>query len=313
LDRCGWAENETEGSHEWDHRTIWEYSGLKGMPPKPEPVDVIVIGGGVSGLAAALELSKRRCRVVLLEARPRLGGRIDTQRPPAWPAPVEMGAEFIHVGNPDLWHLMKRAGAMPRRLPDRHWLARGGSLRKIPDLDKSLGSVTRHITHAKAANLSFAEYFARYPARVRPDAWMLARGFVEGFEAAPLDQISARSLAGEAMDDQHQFIVPGGYDQVIARLVNDCASAGVRILREMVVRSVTWRKGSVTVRARDLVSGTTRQFAARASVVSLPLGVLKARCGSFPPSRSSSGPWTECRWAMSSAFRCGSGARRGDG
>jgi monoamine oxidase len=74
-------------------------------------------------------------------------------------------------------------------------------------------------------------------------------------------------------------VVPGGYDQVIARLVADCAAGGVRIIREMVVRSVTWRKGSVTVLAHDLISGTPRHYAGRASVVALPLGVLKARGG----------------------------------
>ncbi len=249
------------------------------MAPKPEPVDVIVIGGGVSGLAAARELSRCRLRVVLLEARPRLGGRIDTRRPRGWPNPVEMGAEFIHVGNPDLWRLLKKAGVKARKLPDRHWLAQAGVVKRIPDLDRRLGSVTRLISPANARKLSFAGYFRRYPAKVAPDEWMLARGFVEGFEAAPLNKISAKSLAGESMDDQHQYVVPGGYDQAVARLVDDCAERGVRIVREMAVRSVRWRKGRVTVGARDLLSGRAREYSARAAVVTLPLGVLKARGG----------------------------------
>ncbi len=249
------------------------------MPPKPEPVDVIVVGGGVSGLAAARALARRRLRVVLLEARPRMGGRIDTQRPKGWPEPVEMGAEFIHVGNPDLWRLMKAAGARPRKLPERHWLARSGVVRRIRGLDRKLGSVTRLIAPAKAGKRSFAAYFSRCPAPVGPDAWMLARGFVEGFEAAPLDRISAASLAGESMDDTHQYVVPGGYDQVVARLVDDCAAVGVRMLREMAVGSVSWRRGRVVVGARDGVSNRMRKFSSRAAVVTLPLGVLKARWG----------------------------------
>jgi monoamine oxidase len=249
------------------------------MASRSEPDDVIVIGGGISGLAAARGISRAGFRVILIEARARMGGRIHTQRPKESPRPIEMGAEFIHGGNPDLWRLVRESHVRTRKLPDRHWLSRGGAVEIIANLDKTLGSVTSLIDPAEAADLSFAAYFKRYPAKVAPDAWMLARGFVEGFEAAPLDRISARSLAGESMDDQNQFVVPGGYDKVITRLVDDCARRGVRMLSEMIVRAVEWRRGRVGVRAHDSISGIRRVYSACAAVIALPLGVLKARGG----------------------------------
>ena len=42
------------------------------------PVDVAVVGGGASGLAAAYELQRRGISFALLEAAPRLGGVIRT-------------------------------------------------------------------------------------------------------------------------------------------------------------------------------------------------------------------------------------------
>ena len=249
------------------------------MPPKPDNVDVIVIGGGVAGLAAARELSRARRSVILLEARPRLGGRVHTIHPPKWPLPVELGAEFIHGGNADLWRLVKRAHVRPRKLSDRHWLRRGDELKMIRAIDRNLGAVTGLIRPAKAANLSFAAYFRRYPARVSPQEWLLARGLVEGFEAASMGKISARSLAGEFLDEQHQYGVPGGYDQLLQSLVDDCAAGGVRVIREMVAHAVTWRRGRVRVEARDLLTRNTRIYHAKAAVVTLPLGVLKARAG----------------------------------
>ena len=249
------------------------------MSNKPGQSDAIVVGGGVSGLAAARELARSGRSVVLLEARPRLGGRIDTRRPRGWPLPVEMGAEFIHAGNAELWRLARAAAIRPARLPDSHWLARAGAVRPIVDLDRRLGVVMNRIHPRGAADLSFAAYFRRHPARVAADDWALARGFVEGFEAAPLGEISARSLAGESMDERRQYAVPAGYDALVAKLADGCARAGARIVRGMVVRSVAWRRGRARVTARDAVTGGDRVFSGRAVVVALPLGVLKARSG----------------------------------
>jgi monoamine oxidase len=249
------------------------------MTAKPDDVDVIVIGGGVSGLAAGRELARAKRSVILLEARPRLGGRIHTVRPPGWPLPVELGAEFIHGGNPDLWRLVKHAHMRPRKLDARHWMNRAGSFRKIRAVDRKMASVTDLIRPAKARGLSFAEYFRRFPANVSAEDWLLARGLVEGFEAATMEKISARSLAGEFLDDGDQFVVPGGYDQLVLDLADDCAGGGVRMIRDMVARSVTWRRGRVRVHARDSITNSARIFTARAAVITLPLGVLKARAG----------------------------------
>ena len=40
--------------------------------------DVIIIGSGAAGLAAARELSAAQLKVIVLEARDRIGGRINT-------------------------------------------------------------------------------------------------------------------------------------------------------------------------------------------------------------------------------------------
>jgi hypothetical protein len=58
---------------------------------------VVVIGGGVAGMAAALELAKSGCHVTLVEADSRLGGRVRTvDHPDIAPWPIALGAEFVH-------------------------------------------------------------------------------------------------------------------------------------------------------------------------------------------------------------------------
>jgi len=235
--------------------------------------DVIVVGGGVAGLAAARELGRRGRRVVILEARPRLGGRIHTVRPPGWPGPVELGAEFVHGGNSAIWALLRRAHLQASKVSPRHWVGRSGSLEPIADVERNIARITRQIVPGRAGRKSFAEYFRAHPPRGAPEDWALARGFVEGFEAAPVNEISARSLAGEALDEDEQFRVPGGYDQAVATLAGECREAGVRIVLGSPVSSIDWRSGHVQA------AGRRYSHSAEAAIITLPLGVLQARSG----------------------------------
>jgi len=250
------------------------------MENGPEETDVIIVGGGVAGLAAARQLVRDKIRVIVLEARPRLGGRIYTRRPAGWAMPVELGAQFIHVGNADLWRVIREAGLKTWRLPNRHWLSDQNGIRKVADLDERLGCVTRLIQPRRAGSLSFGAYFRRHPARVPPDDWKLARSFVEGFEAAPMDRISARSLAGETMDERHRYLLPGGYEGVINALVADGLDGSVGFQTGAAVERVKWRRGRVEITTRETRrNGAKARYVARAVIVALPLAVLQARSG----------------------------------
>src|ERR1044071_1661595 len=63
--------------------------------------DVVIIGAGAAGLAAARTLSDHDIDVVVLEARERVGGRVFTHRDRGTPVPIELGAEFIHGSAPE--------------------------------------------------------------------------------------------------------------------------------------------------------------------------------------------------------------------
>ena len=50
--------------------------------PKPPPPHVVIVGGGLAGLAVASSLVDRGLRITLLESRPRLGGRASSFQDP---------------------------------------------------------------------------------------------------------------------------------------------------------------------------------------------------------------------------------------
>src|SRR4051812_34514605 len=75
---------------------------------KTDP-DALVIGAGVSGLAAARELARAGLGVIVLEARDRIGGRIATIHDPDTPVPIELGAEFVHGIDPALWDVLRES------------------------------------------------------------------------------------------------------------------------------------------------------------------------------------------------------------
>src|SRR6201994_4738382 len=61
--------------------------------PKPAP-EVVVVGGGIAGVSAAVVLAERGIPVVICEAGPRLGGRLGTDRhtlPDGTSQPVDHG------------------------------------------------------------------------------------------------------------------------------------------------------------------------------------------------------------------------------
>ena len=101
-------------------------------PPDGSP-HVVVIGGGVSGLAAAERLAAGGARVTVLEASGRLGGIVHTEHEDGFV--MERGADSVVAAKPATRALCERLGIVDRlRGPAVRGalVARGGRLRRLP-------------------------------------------------------------------------------------------------------------------------------------------------------------------------------------
>jgi len=90
------------------------------VSPASRSYDVIVIGAGCAGLAAASSLAERGARVLVLEARPALGGRATAFTDPATGERVDNGQHVLLGCYRDTFRFLSRIGAADRvQLQDR--------------------------------------------------------------------------------------------------------------------------------------------------------------------------------------------------
>jgi monoamine oxidase len=241
--------------------------------------DVIVIGAGAAGLAAAAALGRGGRSVRVLEARDRIGGRIWTRLEPELAAPVELGAEFIHGPSPETHELLRQGGSAGIDSSGEHWSLIDGRLQRRTE--SLLDQVREALAAAQVLSrpdMSLDAFLESGAGRALPEeARAMARTFVAGFDAADPHRVSIHSIAQEwsagGMLDSAQSRPSGGYGTVLRALRAALDPAYVRLQLQTLVTEVRWSHDGVEVTGRRL-GGPFRAMAAKA-IVTVPLGVLQ--------------------------------------
>jgi monoamine oxidase len=245
--------------------------------------DTIVIGAGAAGLAATTQLAGPAHRVVLLEARDRIGGRMWTRHESGLSVPIELGAEFIH-GHAEVTRTwLARANAAVIESSDRHFtLSNGVATSWGGSFENVQQAVRKQAAVLEREDMSFERFVEQHLTMLSSDERAYARMLAEGFDAADAAHASARALVaewtGDTLGDVPQSRPEAGYGALLAALDASLAREQVRLMLGATVDSVRWSPGSVEVLGQYL--NAPFQMRGTRAVIALPLGVLQAPAGS---------------------------------
>ena len=245
--------------------------------------EVLIVGAGAAGLAAAGELAKAGVTTRVLEARSRSGGRIHTLSQ-LNSAPIELGAEFMHGKAPEIEQLTRRHHLAFREIADAHWQMDRGRFVPLENFWGKLSRVFERLPR-RGHDESYREFLKEH-CTLLPEAKVLATDFVEGFHAGDPERISAISLAqSEAasaeVDGTKQFRLAAGYGELVRAMQAAAMARGASFEFGHAVSRIEWKAYNVVVSARH--GEEVRRFEARKLLVTLPLGVLQSNAVQFDP------------------------------
>src|SRR6185312_9486012 len=215
--------------------------------------------------------------VLVLEARNRVGGRIETVASPETRMPIEIGAEFLHGAATATRELAERYGLRTIDVSGQRFEHTTSGLRVARDytarLDRVLGRLDAH----RSRDRSLAEAMRANRGSLSAADRSLATRFVEGFDAADATLVSERWLAtagwpGRDRRESRVGRLLDGYGALVHALARPL---GARVRLGTVATAIRWRPGGAEV---VCASGRARgaSYAARAVLATLPLGVMQA-------------------------------------
>jgi len=245
------------------------------LPARAADPDVVIVGAGVAGLAAAKSLMAANRSVLVVEARERIGGRAVTDSTTLG-FPFDLGAQWIEAGktNPAM-AILREMNARP--VPDRQEQAIYIAGTEAPKeeyarFEKIAVDASRKLVEAlkKAADVPIGRVLVAQDPLER-----LAYAMVGPLEAGiELGELSARDFLRQP-EVEPQYSVAEGLGTLIARW-------GAKVPVKLGTRVVRIDSTGTQV----LVVTTNGQLMAKTVIVTVPAGVLAAGPFGFAPQLS---------------------------
>ncbi|MEZ4629707.1 MAG: FAD-dependent oxidoreductase [Deinococcales bacterium] len=264
-------------------------------------IDVLILGAGMAGLSAAHRLKKTGLSFLILEARPRLGGRTHTDS--SLGPHVDMGASWLHgpTGNPlkplvdklNIAHELadftnEQGGSVMAYEKGHGWLHEKAYAQGLQAYYGDMARLSASpLEKPPVEARSLADlYQAGYPKKqLFEDDHYAARlkGYlysslirVQESDAAPLEEIDWRDDSYHKLPGGDALLYGGGYRAILNDLARDLVE-GEDYWLESPISQIDYGTDGVRVTAaRGVVKAKTL-------ICTLPLGVLKSSQVTFNP------------------------------
>ncbi|MGH7104261.1 MAG: flavin monoamine oxidase family protein [Acetobacteraceae bacterium] len=246
--------------------------------------DVVVVGAGVAGLAAARTLKAAGRRAIVLEASGRIGGRAWTAQPAAlggdW---FDMGAQWLHVAetNP-LTAIAEAAGEQLLRADELRTertfigqrLANAAELADYRAAWDRFDAKAEEVLQSTEGDARLADVAGRLP----DDPWALTIEAWQGpvIDAADADAMSLRDWRTNRLSGSN-LVPDGGIGTFVAKRLG----VGLEIRLLAPVRRIEWESRSKSHPVTVLTDGGA--LSASHCIVTASTGVLAARTIAFVP------------------------------
>ncbi len=268
---------------------------------RPRTAEVIVIGAGMAGLAAARQLTDWDYDVIVLEARDRIGGRTWTDN--SLGLPLDLGASWIHgVNKNPMSDLADKVNA-PRVATDYDSITRYKSdgsevsAQEDADIDALFEQFYAQVaewqeeTESDASLQEALDMFLsnkRFSRKGMMNLLYAINTELEHEYGGDISDLSLWEFDQEGEFKGEDVIFPNGYGQLVQSVAQ-----GLDIRLGQIVRRVEYSSEGA------LVATNGGTFEAKAVLVTVPLGVLKQNIITFEPSLP--------KWKMDSISRLNMG------
>lgn len=244
----------------------------------PTKKTVVVIGAGISGLAAARKLKDKGFTVIVLEAQEKVGGRLRTDR--SLGVAFDEGASWIHGpnGNP-ITNLASQSGANTFLTDDDNVSVFDIDGSPYSDImltssEDQFNNALNAVTNAGNQNQSFETIFnSLYPTQANNRLWKyMLSAFLEFNTGGDISKLSSTYFYDDEEFNGNDVIITNGYDKV-----TDFLAQGLDIRLNARVTSIDYGSQKVKVTTGgDIIEGDY-------VIISVPLGVLKNNVINFNP------------------------------
>ncbi|MGL4636779.1 MAG: flavin monoamine oxidase family protein [Beijerinckiaceae bacterium] len=239
---------------------------------RADDTDVVIIGAGSAGIAAARELAKSGKRFILIESRDRAGGRVHTDT--TLGQPFDAGAAYIHFAETNPWSAVAQEAGVDLQGGYRLWSGsiayRNGQALAGDEMARRSGNSRRLFEIYE--DIEEREDTSIADAISEADQELQDAARIQSQMAAGEDPERVSVTDWQRLEGGQNRLVPGGYGTLVAK-------TGMALNPRLGVKAtaVDW-SGQTIIVTTD--KGTIR---ARKLIITVPIGVLNAGHIKFKP------------------------------